>query len=353
MSINKELEKLYYNPKFGFTSANKFYKTAKENNLNVTQKKINEFINNQAVTQIFKEQRRPSKFSSITADKIRDEYQMDIMIYDRYAYHKYKYIIVLIDIHSRYAEARAMTNRENITIMDDIKDIVKIMGKPRIISCDNEFNTIEFKKYCLENDIGAKFSEPLEIQKNSIVERFNKTLAGYIKKLREGLKIYDWPKHLDDIMNNYNNTYHRTIRNTPYNIFFKKGENKQDIIIVPRRFKINDKVRLRLKKKVFDKSDVLYFSKEVYIIDDIEKDNYGTTQYKLSNGKFYTGKNLIKINDIIYYEPEQGIDSEEEKEFKETKKAVDLDKNLKKVGISLNNIQEGKREKKKKAFFDD
>jgi hypothetical protein len=104
----------------------------------------------------------------------------------------------------------------------------------------------------LENNIGAKFSEPLEIQKNSIVERFNKTLAGYIKKLRETLKLYNWPKYLSQLMENYNTQYHRTIRNTPYNIFYKKGENKQDIIIVPRTFKINDKVRLRLKKKLFD-----------------------------------------------------------------------------------------------------
>ena len=349
--MNKELEKLYYNPKYGFTSSTKFYKIARENNINVTQKEINEFINNQAVTQIFREQKRSENFSSIVADKIRNEYQKDIMIYDRYQWKQYKYILVIIDIHSRYAEARAMTNRENTTIMENIKSIIKIMGKPKIISGDNEFRTIEFKKYCLENDIGAKFSEPLEIQKNSIVERFNKTLAGYIKKLREALKVYDWPKYLDDIMSNYNNNYHRIIRNTPYNIFFEKGENKQDIIIVPRKFKVNDKVRLRLKKKVFDKSDVLYFSKEVYIVDDIEKDIYGTTQYLLSDGKYYTGKNLIKVNDIIYYEPDD-INSEEEKEFIETKKIINLDKNLKKAGVSLENIQEGKREKKKKKFYD-
>ena len=72
--MNKELEKLYYNPKYGFTSSTKFYKIARENNINVTQKEINEFINNQAVTQIFREQKRPEKFSSIVADKIRNEY---------------------------------------------------------------------------------------------------------------------------------------------------------------------------------------------------------------------------------------------------------------------------------------
>lgn len=63
-------------------------------------------------------------------------------------------------------------------------------------------------------------------------------------------------------------------------------------------------------------------------------------------------KKSNKINDIIYYQPEE-VNEEEEKEFVETKKAIDLDKNLKKVGISQDNLQEGKREKKKKKFFDD
>jgi hypothetical protein len=349
MSINKELEKLYYDPKKGFVSGTKLYKMAKEANIKTTQNEINNFLDNQAVVQIFREQKKPSIFSSIVANHITDEYQMDIMVYDRYQFNKYKYILVIIDIYSRYAEARAMTNRENETIMENIKDIIKVMGKSNIISCDNEFDTIEFKKYCLENKIGANFSEPLEIQKNSIVERFNKTLAGYIKKLREGLKIYNWPKYLPQLMENYNSQYHRTIRNTPYNIFYKKGENKQDIIIVPRTFKINDKVRLRLKKKIFDKGDSVYYSKEVYIIQDINKDIYGTTKYLLSNGKLYTGKNLIKVNDIIYYKPDE-INNEEEREFNETKKAIDLNKKLNKVGISQSNIQEGKRIIKKKNY---
>jgi hypothetical protein len=34
------------------------------------------------------------------------------MVYDRYEYHNYKYIFVIVDIYSRYADARAMTNRE-------------------------------------------------------------------------------------------------------------------------------------------------------------------------------------------------------------------------------------------------
>jgi hypothetical protein len=335
MDINKELTKLYYDPKIGFVSSDKLYKIAKENGVKCTQKEVNNFLNDQAVVQVFREQRKPKEFSSITAEKIRHEYQIDIMIYDRYQWNHYKYIIVIIDIYSRFACAAAMTNRENTTIMKNIKDIIKIMGYPKIISGDNEFNTIEFNKFCLEHDIMVRFSEPLGI-----------------KNLREALKIYNWPAYLDDILYNYNHKYHRTIRNTPYNIFYEKGKNNQDIMIVPRTFKINDKVRLRLKKKVFEKGDIRYYSKEVYIIEEVKKDIYGTNEYKLSNDKWYTGKNLVKINDIIYYQPEE-VNEEEEKEFVESKKAIDLDKNLKKVGISQDNLQEGKREKKKKKFFDD
>ena len=56
---------------------------------------------------------------------------------------------------------------------------------------------------------------------------------------------------------------------------------------------------MRLKKKIFHKGDVLYYSKEVYIILEISKDNSGTNKYLLSNDKSYTGKNLNRINDII------------------------------------------------------
>ena len=39
MSVNKKLEKLYYNPKTGFTPGTKLYKIAKELNIKTSQKK--------------------------------------------------------------------------------------------------------------------------------------------------------------------------------------------------------------------------------------------------------------------------------------------------------------------------
>ncbi len=43
MSVNKELEKLYYNPNTGFTSGTKLYKMANGLNIKTTQKERNDF----------------------------------------------------------------------------------------------------------------------------------------------------------------------------------------------------------------------------------------------------------------------------------------------------------------------
>ena len=43
MDTNKELTKIYYDPKIGFVSSDKLYKIAKENGVKCTQKEVNNF----------------------------------------------------------------------------------------------------------------------------------------------------------------------------------------------------------------------------------------------------------------------------------------------------------------------
>ena len=91
------------------------------------------------------------------------------------------------------------------------------------------------------------------------------------------------------------------------------------------------KVRIKFKKKAFDKGDILYYSKEAYNIDDITRDNYNRLKYHLNNDKIYRAKDLAKVSDIILYHPED-VDNNEEVIFHENKKASDLNKQLKKEG---------------------
>ena len=81
-NINEYLNKIYYNKNISFNTEKVLYDKAKEDGYKITHKQIKDYLQNQQVNQIYKEDKKPEKFSSIVADKIKSEYQMDIMIYD-------------------------------------------------------------------------------------------------------------------------------------------------------------------------------------------------------------------------------------------------------------------------------
>ena len=87
------------------------------------------------------------------------------------------------------------------------------------------------------------FSQPNEINKNAIVERFNRTICGLIHKYRVATGNYAWNKILNDIVNTYNTTMHRTIKTTPMKVKNGEDKNNQVIQVVKHDFKIGDRVR--------------------------------------------------------------------------------------------------------------
>ena len=76
---------------------------------------------------------------------------------------------------------------------------------------------------------------------------------------------------LDDIVNEYNNTYHRTIKMKPADvkdntyIDFEKEVNDKDP-----KFKIGDHVRISKYKNIFAKGYMPNWSEEVFIISKIK-----------------------------------------------------------------------------------
>lgn len=260
---------LFFDPKIGFTSINRFNEKLKENKITITNKELEMLYKSLAVNQVLKPYRKPKKYSSIVAHYCKELYQIDIMVYDRYKYGYYSYIISVIDVYSRYAEARAMTNRRSETVLEKLKEIFSVMKVPEKIECDNEFNTKILDEYFKKNNISLIFSLPEQINKNAIVERFNGTLANLLQKIRIGTNNKNWPSYLKDAIYNYNNTVHSTIKETPISIWTYKKRNQQKINIVANPFKIGDKVRIVRKKKVFDKGDVIKLSTDIYIIENI------------------------------------------------------------------------------------
>ena len=291
--MEKIISKLYYDPEIGFSRPGTLYKKMlKLGYEDVTLKQITEFIKNQNTDQLNKIYKKPGKnTNSISARDIRTCYQMDILVYDRFEYHSYKYILVVIDVYSRYAACKALTNRSMKTICEASKEIFEEMGIPKNLNTDNEFNKKEFNQYCDKNNIKRYYSQPDEQNKNALAERLNYTIARRLNIWREGSKDRDWPKILPKIILNYNNTEHSKIHAIPSEIWAGRAFPLQNIKKIENIFKIGDRVRHVIRKEVFDKNDKLKFSKNIEHISNI----LGNKIYLDGITKYFKPYELMKV----------------------------------------------------------
>lgn len=340
----KELKKLLLKPEYSLLSKEKLKKKLIENNKTIQNNIIDEFLDKLEINQLTKIKKKKS-FNSITANYPGDCYQIDIIIYNKYEIHQYKYILVIIDVYSRFAMVKPLTNRTNTNINKNIISIFNTNGWPYRIQSDNEFATKTFIDLMSKENVKMNFSNPYEINKNAIVERFNRTLRDLLRKYRIIYKNYNWPKYIDNVVNIYNQTYHKTIKNNPYNIFKNFDFNKQQIIQNPVNFKINDMVRIVKFKKLFQKADEITNSKEVYKVIEVNKNNI-----TLDNGKKYKAYEIIKVNDIIYLDYDG--DKKEEIANQIFQKEQKIKRDLKKLNIEEKNIINQKRDRKKREILD-
>ena len=302
-SIKSKIKELFYDPKIGLVSLDKFYKKVQKIYPDIKFKDIEKFYNKQNINQIFERTLRPKVYNSMYSWYCNNIWEVDFIVYNRYSINHYEYIFCCIDVYSRYACAIGTTNMYTTTIIKCFEKCFKEMGKPQIIKGDNQFNTPVFIDFCKSNNIGCEFTASNEIYKNPIIERFNGTISRNINKFRTLFKRYDWYKYLPEVVFNYNNTYHKTIKNTPNDIFFNNEINNQQVIILPKTFDIGNQVRKVIKKKIFDKGDVTTHSQEVYIIK-AEKGK----KYQINDGsdRWYKPYELKNANDVEFqddYDP--------------------------------------------------
>ena len=220
------------------------------------------------------------------------------MVYDRFQLHQYKYVLGVIDVYSRYVSCRPLTNMRMETIMEKLQDIFDndLKGYPQNINCDQQFNNKEFVDFFTEKGAHLWFSQPEQPHKNAIIERFWRTLALLLQRMREGIKSFDWAKALPDVVANYNSEYNRSIKATPKQVFEGKKENPIQRKVVESVLEVGMKVRIKHQRGILEKGDVRTFSKEIYQI--IAKKGKKNTLKNLTTGeelkRTYTDEELTQ-----------------------------------------------------------
>ena len=168
---------------------------------------------------------------------------------------RFRFLLCVIDIFSKYAWVVPLKDKKGVSIVSAFQKILKQSArKPHKICVDkgSEFSNSSFKKWLKDNSIEMYTTH--NEGKSVVAERFIKTIKNKIYKNTTSISKNVYIVKLHDILNEYNSTYHRTIKmkltdvkGNTYIDFGKKVNDKD------RKFKVDDHVRISKYKNIFAK----------------------------------------------------------------------------------------------------
>ena len=172
-------------------------------------------------------------------------------------------------MYSKYAFVVPLKGKKGINIVNAFDKIIKqSKRKPNKIWVGqrSEFYNNNLKKWLSDNNI-IMYSTYNE-GKSVVVERFIRTLKNKLYKHMTATGKNVYYDVLDDIVNEYNNTKHSTIKMKPKDV---RNNNKRVYIDEHNekdsRFKVGDRVRISKFKNMYAKGYTPNWSREIFIVD--------------------------------------------------------------------------------------
>ena len=216
-----------------------------------------------------------------------------------------KYLLAVIKIFSKYDWLIPFKDKTGKSVASALETIFKDR-KPEKMWVDKgkEFYNKDVK------DLVDLYSTENE-EKTSVVERWIRTMKEKVWKYFSANSTNVYINVLPDIVREYNNTRHSSIKMTPKNA--SKKENKLrlwrnlyphhlEIKDINPKFSIGDRVRISKKKKTFEKGYTTRWTEEIFMIAEVKLTSPVTYRIADLNGEEITG---------TFYEPELQKTSQE------------------------------------------
>ena len=177
------------------------------------------------------------------------------------------YLLCAIDLFNKYAWIIPLKDKKGTSIINAFQEIISKGRKPNKTWADqgSEFYNRSFKDFLKINNIEmySTFNEG----KSVLAERFIRTLKNKTFKHMTTISKNIYFDVLDDIVNKYNNTVHRTIKMKPIDVTddsyaeYNEDSNKRNP-----KFKVGDHVRISKYKNIFAKGYAPNWSEEIFIV---------------------------------------------------------------------------------------
>ena len=201
----------------------------------------------------------------------------------------FNYILVFIDCFSKKLWTEPLKNKSGLETAAALRKILNRVDFPiqsvivdEGLEYKNQHVLSLFQEYNIHSyHIKTKL-------KASSAERVNRTLKGIIWKHFSETNRKRWIDILDILTENYNKTFHSTIKMTPNEVTW---ENREKVFktmfpkinsVVNCRLKKGDRVRIALNKEIFEKKYTQNWSKDIFTIISVFQKN-GVCWYRLKD----------------------------------------------------------------------
>ena len=222
-----------------------------------------------------------------------------------------KYLLTVLDVFSKYGWILPLKTKTGVEVANALRQIFK-ERKPEKLWVDKgkEFYNKDVKSlidiYSTENE-----------EKASVVERWNRTMKEKMFKYFSANNTRKYIDVLDEMVKNYNETVHSSIKMTPIEASKEKNENKTwlNLYSIPKegkepKYSVGNKVRITKKKTTFEKGYTPRWTEEVFTIDEVLRTDPPTYKIRDYNderiqGSFYepelqkTSQDIYRIEKVI------------------------------------------------------
>ena len=272
----------------------------------MTQKNIKIFIN-EICSKPPKKNYVTNKTDEYYIDDIWSLDILDIKDYGPENNRGYRYVLVTIDIFSKFGSTIPLKNKNAQTIKDSFENILlNSKRSPNLIESDRgkEFYNNIFQDFLNKNNI--KLYSRNSSYGAVLAEKFNRTIRDLLKKPVFEKGDGNWIDVLQTITKQYKNKVHSSTKLTPIQASLEKNEGYVYKNLLDKRkklkpkYEIGDLVRTADIKKMFSKSDTTNWSYILYKITEIINDTIPS--YKINNLLERYNESFLKKTDLTMKE---------------------------------------------------
>ncbi len=300
------LQEVYYHPRTGFRGPKDLYERVKHKGITLQQ--VKNWLKKQESYQIT---RKTDQVENRQVLAPVGTYFIDLAFLPDFKRQNGNHVGFMSAVHavSRYARVYIIKKKTIANLLAVLKQFIEDTNQSlwpvTEIESDNE---AAFMSKVIQTMLNKSNIKHITFDRENhnalgIVERFHRTIKAMINRVMVGLHQYDYINWIDDLVDNYNDTIHSSIKVKPNEVDKMIANEILTKILqnykVIKPLQIRDKVRLKETKTVFDKETVNY-SHDIYEITGKDRQRYWIKKIETGRMKRHSvaRKNLLPIKEV-------------------------------------------------------